>query len=104
MTSRNTWKAGERRVAAVFGTERTPLSGGNSKHTRSDTLHDKLFIEIKMRARQAVWTLFRETEVLARKEDKIPVLALQEKHKPGFLLVMRPEDIRAVVAEMETAP
>jgi hypothetical protein len=40
-------KAHERRVARWFGTERTPLSGGASRHTRSDTLHPKLYIEVK---------------------------------------------------------
>ena len=40
-------KTQERRVARFFGTERTPLSGGASRHTRSDTLHPKLYIEVK---------------------------------------------------------
>lgn len=41
------WKAFERRVARAFGCERTPLSGGSSRHTRSDTLHPTLYIECK---------------------------------------------------------
>ena len=41
------WKAYERRVARYFGSERTPLSGGNSRHTRSDSLHERLYIECK---------------------------------------------------------
>lgn len=41
------WKTYERRVATFFGVHRTPLSGGASRHTRSDTLHPKLFIEAK---------------------------------------------------------
>ncbi len=40
-------KTQERRVARYFGVERTPLSGGASRHTRSDTLHPDLFIEVK---------------------------------------------------------
>lgn len=40
-------KTQERRVARYFGVERTPLSGGASRHTRSDTLHPKLYIEVK---------------------------------------------------------
>lgn len=40
-------KTQERRVARFFGTERTPLSGGASRHTRSDTLHPTLYLEVK---------------------------------------------------------
>lgn len=41
------WKAVEGELAKMFGSTRTPLSGGNSKHTRSDTLHKRYFVEIK---------------------------------------------------------
>lgn len=96
MTVRNTWKAFERTVAGLFNTERTPLSGGNSKHTRSDTLSDKLFIECKYRANSATCNLFAETEKLAAKEGKIPVLALKAKGKNGFLVVIRPNHLQIV--------
>ena len=43
------WKQRERQVAAYFGGQRTPLSGGNGKITRADVIHDKLFIECKLR-------------------------------------------------------
>lgn len=42
-----TWKAVEGRIAKIFHSTRTPLSGSNSKHTMSDTLHKELYIEIK---------------------------------------------------------
>ncbi|KKK89015.1 hypothetical protein LCGC14_2737340 [marine sediment metagenome] len=45
--NRNTWKQGERRIAKLFGTTRTPHSGMSSRHTMSDTLHKEFFIEIK---------------------------------------------------------
>lgn len=42
------WKAAERSVAKLFNTRRTPLSGMNSGHdTNADTLHPKLYIEVK---------------------------------------------------------
>lgn len=42
------WKVCERRAAKFFGTNRTPLSGINSRHdTSSDTLHPRLYIEVK---------------------------------------------------------
>ncbi len=45
---RNDGKIYERRVAKFFGTNRTPLSGINSRHdTHSDTLHPSLYIEVK---------------------------------------------------------
>lgn len=45
---RGLWKTYERKVAKFFNTNRTPLSGINSRHdTHSDTLHPKLYIEVK---------------------------------------------------------
>lgn len=46
-TQSKAWKVFERRVAAELGTFRTPLSGGSSRHTRSDTLHSDLYVEVK---------------------------------------------------------
>ena len=45
MTARRTWKKRESNVADFFQGQRTPLSGGNSKITRSDVIHEDLFIE-----------------------------------------------------------
>ena len=82
------WKQVERKVAKSLDTERTPLSGGNSKQTRSDTLDEKLFVEVKHRKSFSVLSLYRETAKLARKENKIPVLCLKEKGKHGELAVI----------------
>ena len=43
MTARRTWKKRESNVADFFQGQRTPLSGGNSKITRSDVIHEDLF-------------------------------------------------------------
>lgn len=48
--AKNRGRKAEARVADFFGTVRTPLSGSNSRHTASDTLHERLFIEVKARA------------------------------------------------------
>lgn len=93
MTSRSAWKRREREAARLFASERTPLSGGNGKVTRSDTLHDDLFIEVKLREHHAVYSLFREVEKLAAAEVKTAVVVLAEKHQAGFLIVCRPESI-----------
>ena len=61
----NTWKTAERYVARIFGTERTPLSGSNSKHTSSDTLSEEFYIEVKYfrsdRSKfKKVWDIYQE--------------------------------------------
>jgi len=82
------WKTFERRIARSVGTERTPLSGGGSKHTRSDTLHDTLYIEAKCRARHSIFTWWRQCVGNAIIEHKTPILALHEKSHVGALAVM----------------
>jgi hypothetical protein len=92
-----TWKARERSVARFFGAEgRTPLSGGNSRHTRSDTLHDDLFIEHKHSVRHAITNLWDKTKAMAAKESKIPVVTLSVKGRPGFWVLTHSSDLTAV--------
>ena len=94
--ARSTWKAAERRIARFFGAERNPLSGGNSGHSRSDSLHPLLFVEAKHRVRHSAVTLWRDTAELAKQEEKIPVIALCEKNKPGFWVMCHSSDLQAV--------
>lgn len=103
------WKSLERRVAAFFHSIRTPLSGSNSHHdTESDTLHEALYIECKQRKASGAVALFRDTEAKARKEKKIPVVALQQTGDTlGWLIVCRPKDIHALASyakDVETLP
>ena len=77
------WKKLEQKVARMRETERTPLSGGNSRQTRSDTLDNTFFIECKLRKDPAVWNLYEQVEELAKKENKIPVLVIKKKGKHG---------------------
>jgi hypothetical protein len=82
------WKATERRIATYFGTVRNPLSGGNGRHTRSDTLHPNYFIEIKHGSGcpttwPAILKLYQETARLAAAEWKEPVLILHRKGSRG---------------------
>lgn len=90
---RSTWKKGEQRIAKLFGSTRTPLSGGNSKITRSDSLHPDLFMEIKHHQKHAHHTLMKETAKLAKKEGKIPILCTQQKYEKGFIISVRSEDL-----------
>lgn len=60
--AKSTWKRVERDIAKFFGTNRTPLSGINSRHTASDTLHEDLFIEVKYRRYQTVISFWDDIE------------------------------------------
>lgn len=101
-TSKECWKGFERKVASFFGTKRVPLSGSNSGHgTNSDTLHDKLYIECKVRQKISLWQLFIDTENKASVEGKIPVVAIKQKGCEGYLLVMRPESLQRI-SEIQT--
>lgn len=90
------WKQFERRVAADFGSFRVPLSGGNSRITQADVIHDRLFIECKQRKKMSIWSLYEKTRELAKKEGKVPMLALSEKNRAGYLVVMHVNDIESV--------
>jgi len=104
MTARVTWKAFERRVAKFLGGERTPLSGGNSKITRADVFNaGDLFIEAKLRARPAIWTLYESTKEQARAENKIPVLAIAKKNSKGFLICFHCDNWQEVTSHMRGA-
>ena len=87
------WKNKERKVAKFFNTERTPLSGMNSKITASDTLHPNIFIEHKHRKKSSLWTLFLKTRELAKKEGKIPILTSTQDNSHGFLITIHSSDL-----------
>lgn len=91
------WKRAEKQVARFFGAQRTPLSGGNSRITRSDTTHPGLFIEVKRFAPDGKYAnierLFRETKGQAGVEHKTPLICLKQHGSSGFLMVMHCDDI-----------
>lgn len=87
------WKQRERQVASYFGGERTALSGGNGKITRADVIHDDLFIEVKLRQKHSAVTLWDDTKQLADKENKTPVIALCEKGRKGFWIMVHSDDL-----------
>lgn len=97
-TSKSAWKSFERVVAGFFGTKRVPLSGSNSGHgTNSDSLHDRLYIECKLRGKFSLWQLFDDTEKKAKHENKIPIVAIKQKGGRGYLVIVRPEDLEDIV-------
>lgn len=104
-THRNTWKARERQAAAIFGTRRQigSGSGGRADQTRSDSLHPRIFLETKLRASSAVRTLFDKTAVMAKKEGKVPCLAIFDKGRQGALLVFHADNLIEIAAELLAA-
>ena len=91
------WKAAERRIAEMFFSERTPLSGSNSKHTKSDTLSDQFYVEAKYREFHSARTLLEDTRKKAKEERKLPVVALVDKKRPGFTVCVHSSDLRKFV-------
>jgi len=80
-------------VALFFGCRRNPGSGCGMTDTRSDSTHPDLFIEAKLRADSPLHKMYAEAAEKATREGKVPILALQWKHHPGWLLVCLPEHI-----------
>ncbi|KKL28680.1 hypothetical protein LCGC14_2372710 [marine sediment metagenome] len=97
---RNTWKQGERRIAEMFGTRRTPLSGGNSGHTRSDTLHLDLFIEVKHSKKYPKEILVNKTFKEAKNEAKIPLLVFLKLNSPEPLVLCKLKDLKEISKKM----
>ena len=94
------WKKHERRTAKKIGTNRNPLSGGASRHTRSDTLHDKLYIECKHAKRIAVVNLMHGVEVKAKKEKKIPVIVLHHTGEHFSYWLIREDKLKDICKEV----
>jgi hypothetical protein len=93
------WKAFERRVAAFWGCLRNIGSGTLGRPdllSASDSTHPYLFIEAKHHKRHAARTLWDKTKELAKKERKIPILALGDCGRPGWLAVIYCDDLVAV--------
>lgn len=90
------WKAFERTVAKFFSSTRTPLSGGNGKQTRSDSLNPELYIECKYSAKSALYSLYQETLPKAVLEEKIPIICTKKKGMDGFLITIHSRDFESV--------
>lgn len=100
-TSRSAWKGRERAAAGLFGSQRNRCSGSSGRDdcSRSDSTHDRLFIETKLAASNATISLFDDTRKLAAAEGKIPVLLLSKKFRPGFLVTFASEDLDTLLVE-----
>lgn len=99
-TARRTWQKREQSAAAIFGTTRQygSGSGGRVDETRSDSKHERLYIEGKLRASHAVLSTWREAHKQAMKERKTAVVILSEKGRHGQWLLVHEADMPALVA------
>ena len=90
------WKRAERKGATAIGSKRTPLSGGSSRHTRSDSLHPVIYLEMKYRKSFAAVSQIKREEAKAKKEGKVAVLGFQQRglHTRYYLI---PEPLMAIL-------
>ena len=104
-THRNTWKSAERRIARKFGAERNVGSGsmGRKDKSSSDSTHDTLYIENKLRVKHSAVSLYDDTARKAKKEKKIPMVTLSEKGRPGFWVLVHIDHLPLVTAELAKA-
>jgi hypothetical protein len=100
-TTRRAWQQREQKAAALFGARRNVLSGSANRDDcdSSDSTHPRLFIECKLWARHAVFTLWDATKRLAKETGKVPVLILGRKFHDGFLVCCHSDDLKALVIE-----
>ena len=99
MMADTAWKQGERRIAAYFGTLRTSLSGGNSKITRSDTMHDKLFIEAKQRFKHPIIKSWDAAKKAAK--GRIPAVVLMLEGETDIWIMAHSDHLVKVVENMD---
>ena len=91
------WKQRERDVADSFHGQRNPLFGRNSKHKAADVIHEKSFIEVKLRKIHTPVSLWDQVNQLAEKENKVLVVCLCEKNRPGFWILVHSIDLPKLV-------
>ena len=76
-----TWKTNELKLSKMFGAKRNPLSGSNSGHSMSDTLHEEFYIEIKDGKQSLPTKLWIDTVQKAKQEGKIPMIVRHGKQE-----------------------
>ena len=91
------WKAEERRVAAMFGTERVLMKGTDEK---SDIQSALFTVDVKLRKKWSVQKWYRDLRASARKQDKIPILTVRE---PGKKLRLAVVDLDYLISIMKGA-
>ncbi len=67
------------------------------RYMLGETQLDKLLVKKEEKTKHQVITLFDKTEQLAKLENKIPVVALCQKHRKGFWIVVKETDLQKVI-------
>jgi len=90
---RRTWQKFEQKMGEWFGGSRSgPMQAKNA----NDIKHDFIHCQCKAAKRHAILTVWREASEEAKKDGKIPVVAIREKGKRGDFLLIKKEDLVAV--------
>ncbi len=108
------WKQAERRIAAMLGGERVPVSG-RGRGFAPDIEHPKLAVEVKTRASLPAWIedAMRQAEAAAEVDaryfdlpHKTPVTVLHNGRKPyrDALVLIRLSEFSEMVRELERNP
>lgn len=86
----------------MFGAERNIGSGsqGRKDKSRSDSTHERLFLECKHRQSHSVVTLWDDAQEKAVKEGKVPVVILTEARRKGSWILVKDYDLRFVADQL----
>ena len=100
------WKQAERRVAAILGGRRIPVSG-RGRGDNPDLEHPALSVEVKARASFPAWleSALRQAEASAP-EGKTPVAVLHPDRRPyrDALVVLRLSEFAELVRDRGDTP
>jgi hypothetical protein len=95
----NAWKACERKVAALLGGKRVPVSG-RTRGDSPDVRHEHLSIEVKSRRRLPAWIedAMKQAEACA-KEGQLPIAVFHQDGKKyrEALVVVRLSELANLV-------
>jgi hypothetical protein len=94
------WKAFERAVAAFFGCSRT---GPMQEKDANDIDHPHLHCQCKHGKRFAILTIWDAAKKIADRDGKIPIVAIKQKGRHGFWLMVHSSDLNAVSNMREQA-
>ncbi len=97
------WKVAERKTALALGGVRNRMSGAIDQLTAGDVVHPHLYVEVKYRIHHAAVTLMRDVEEKAEKEEKTPVVVLQERGVDARYYLVREEDFAVFVRNLAKA-
>lgn len=99
-TSKSAWVKCERWLADLFATKRRPLSGntsGRDDQDGSDSMHETLYLEAKLRSEHSVRKLHDHCRKRAKGQPV--VIGLRSKGRPGGLIVVHSDDLALMCVE-----